>query len=97
MMLLTDIYRSKKKEGMYLYVRKGYSLKQLPEALQKQFGQAELAMSLLLTKEKKLARADVESVIESIEKQDFYLQLPPSIILGDNYMQKIPNAKMGRG
>lgn len=96
MKLLTDIYRSKNKEGMYLYVRRGYNLDDLPDALLKQFSQPELAMSLLLTPEKRLARADAQTVMSRIETQDFYLQLPPTLNGLDRYMRQIPNAKMGQ-
>lgn len=96
MKLLTDIYRSKNKEGMYLYVRRGYNLDEIPDALRQQFGQAELAMALLLTPGKCLARADVQTVMECIEKQGFYLQLPPTLHASENYMQSIPNDKLGR-
>ena len=81
---------------MYLYVRKGFDLLTLPEALLKQFGQPELAMTLLLTPEKKLARVDVQKVIEGIETQDFFLQMPPSSVTSEEYMQKIPNSKLGQ-
>jgi len=80
MKLLTDIYRSRKKEGMYLYVKKGFSLEQLPEGLLQAFGRAERAMTLLLTPEKTLARADAGTVILSIEEKNYYLQMPPSAI-----------------
>lgn len=63
---------------MYLYVKKGYSLEQLPDSLRAAFGRAELAMTLLLTAERKLARADVTKVMASIDAQDFYLQMPPA-------------------
>ncbi len=94
-MLLSDIYRSKKKEGMYLFVSKGMNLEELPDALRKQFGLAELAMTLALSPDKKLARADAAKVIESIETEGFYLQMPPSIGDTDNYMQQISNSKLG--
>lgn len=96
MKYLIDIYRSTRKEGMYVYVRKGAGLDALPEELQRRFGRGELAMSLVLTREKKLARVDAGAVIDSIEQQGFFLQLPPVPGTDDAYMQQIPNAKMGR-
>ncbi|TVZ39679.1 hypothetical protein P886_4086 [Alteromonadaceae bacterium 2753L.S.0a.02] len=93
MKLITDIYRSVNKEGMYLYVAKGFDLEELPPALRKQFGRAELAMSLVLTPEKKLARAESTAVINAIQEQGFYLQMPP-VVVGESYMQQIPNAKL---
>lgn len=86
MPLLTQIYRSKKKEGAYLYVPKDTVLTQLPAALMRLFGKGELAMTLLLTPEKKLASVTAETVLKAIEEQGFYLQLPPQ---GDSQMQAL--------
>lgn len=77
MIMLVDIYRSARHEGMYLYVKKGEPLGNLPESLMTHFGKAEHAMLLALTPDKKLALADAKAVIAAIEEQHFYLQLPP--------------------
>ena len=74
---LTTIYRSPKEEGLYLYVDKTENLSRVPEELLKQFGKPELAMTLSLHKDRKLARADAGKVLQAIETQGFYLQLPP--------------------
>lgn len=76
--VIVSVFRSPKKEGMYLYVEKQEGLDRVPEPLQQQFGKAELAMTLVLTPERKLARADAAKVLQSIADQGFYLQLPPS-------------------
>ncbi len=78
MKVIVSIYRSPKKEGMYLYVDKREGLERVPEPLLKQFGEAELAMTLLLTPERKLARVEAPKVLESIGEQGFFLQMPPS-------------------
>lgn len=88
---LVDIYRSKKKEGAYLYVSAGYELDQLPKILIQQFGKAEFSMKLLLSPNKKLASVNAKNVLEAIEKKGFYLQMPPKPEL---YMQRILNSKM---
>lgn len=77
MKLISEIYRSPKEEGMYLYVKKEEGLSRVPDALLQRFGKPQQAMVLVLTPEKKLARASVEKVIESLETQGYYLQLPP--------------------
>ena len=77
MKLITQVFRSKKEEEMYLYVKKEDGLSQVPKELLTLFGRAEAAMVLLLTAEKKLAHADVKKVMESITEKGFYLQLPP--------------------
>jgi len=79
--LNVDIYRSSQKEGMYLFLEQGASLEQVPEVLKKQFARAELTMSLLLTPEKKLSRANAAKVMTSIEEQGFYLQMPPGPVV----------------
>jgi len=76
--LLCSVYRSSKKEGMYLYVRRGTDLATLPEGLMKVFGLPGHALDLLLSAEKKLARADSATVMAQIREQGFYLQMPPA-------------------
>lgn len=77
MKVISEIYRSPKEEGMYLYVKKEEGLSRVPEALLQKFGKPQQAMVLVLTAEKKLARVSAEKVIESLETQGYYLQLPP--------------------
>ncbi|WNO11667.1 YcgL domain-containing protein [Teredinibacter sp. KSP-S5-2] len=90
-MKLVEIYRSKKKEGMYLYIEKGTTLDSLPEALMTQFGTAEFSMVIKLTAERKLAQVSAEKVLQSLQDHGYYLQLPPA---PESYMQQIPNSKM---
>ncbi len=78
MKLISSVYRSPRKEGMYLYVDKKENLERVPETLLKQFGQPEFSMTLLLTPERKLARAKAGEVIDAIKAEGFYLQMPPS-------------------
>ncbi|SBS33456.1 Protein YcgL [Marinomonas spartinae] len=76
--LIVEVFRSSKKDGMYLYVEKRVGLKEIPEDLMTRFGSGISAMTMLLTKESKLARANAESVIKDIKEKGFYLQLPPA-------------------
>jgi len=78
MKVITEIFRSAKEEGMYLYVRKEEGLSRVPEELLRHFGRAEHAMVLLLTPERKLARVSAAKIIESLQTQGYYLQLPPA-------------------
>ncbi|MGO3345880.1 MAG: YcgL domain-containing protein [Marinomonas sp.] len=75
--LIVEIFRSSKHDGMYLYVEKKNGLKEIPEALMARFGAGISAMTMLLTKDQKLAMADTEKVIKGIREVGFYLQLPP--------------------
>lgn len=71
------IYKSLRKDGLYLYLRDRDTLATLPEALLKSIGNTELVMELELTPERTLARADVNEVIRSLKEQGFYIQMPP--------------------
>ncbi len=84
--MLCDIYRSAKTQDMYLYVARDRGLSEVPEALLRQFGKAELALTLKLTPEKKLARANIQQVLASLDQSGYYLQMPPR---ADSYMQGI--------
>lgn len=74
---LCNIYRSAKVAEMYLYVDLRDGLAKVPESLLAQFGPPQLVTKLALSPERKLARADVNKVIESIDEKGFYLQMPP--------------------
>ncbi len=63
---------------MYLYVDREAGLEEVPEALLGQFGEPQSVMTLVLTPERKLARADVAEVLARIEEDGFYLQMPPT-------------------
>lgn len=93
MKTIVDIYRSKRKEGAYLYLHKRMALSDLPELLLKQFGAPEFSMTLALDAEKKLARVDIHHVLNALDDQGFFLQIPPK---SDEYMNLIPNDKMSR-
>lgn len=68
---------------MYLYVEKSVdksqTFKLVPDALLKTFGTPKHAFDLLLHAERPLARVDVLEVMEKIQSQGFYLQMPPEV------------------
>lgn len=75
--VLCDVYKSRKKDEAYLYVSRKDALSRVPEALLDTFGKPELALTLMLSADKPLARADVSKVLKALEEQGFYLQMPP--------------------
>lgn len=75
---ICEVFRSPRKPEMYLYVDKAAGYRDLPEALLSQFGEPESVMTLLLTPERRLSRADAADVLQQIEQQGFYLQMPPT-------------------
>lgn len=75
---LVSIFRSSRRAEMYLYVPRPARLDALPAGLLESFGEPQPVMDLLLTRERKLARADVGRVLDDIQRQGFYLQMPPT-------------------
>lgn len=75
---ICSIYKSVKKDEMYIYVRKANGLSGVPEALLTMFGKATLFGTLLITPTKKLARAEATQVLSDIAEKGFYLQMPPA-------------------
>lgn len=78
MRVLCQVFRSPRKQEMYLYVEKARGLEVVPEVLMSQFGDPEAVMVLLLSPESKLARADTDAVLASIASIGYYLQMPPT-------------------
>jgi len=76
-MKLVDVFKSTKKAETYLYVERGAALADLPDGLKMVFGEPQQVLSLKLTPERQLARYTGAEVLEAIEKQGFFLQLPP--------------------
>lgn len=74
---LCDVYKSPKKEETYLYVARADGLEKVPETLLETFGKPELALTMILTEDKALARVDGARVLEKLDEQGFYLQMPP--------------------
>lgn len=96
MKTLCDIYRSPRESEMYLYVSKQQGMEAVPEKLQELFGKPVHVTTLVLTPERRLARADVEKVLNALEEQGYYLQMPP---VADDEMRTIAaqNTKLPRG
>lgn len=82
-MRVIEIFKSHKKEEMYLYVEQKNGLKSVPDDLLATFGQTESVMVLLLTKDKKLARVTASDVLAAIEDQGYFLQMPPPEALAE--------------
>ncbi|MCK4842640.1 MAG: YcgL domain-containing protein [Methylococcales bacterium] len=74
------IYKSLKKNELYLYLEKKDDFSQIPEPLLKSFGRIEFVMALELTPERKLAREDVNKVLANLQNKGFYVQMPPIIV-----------------
>ena len=72
----TVIYKSSKKQDSYLYIEQEDDFSRLPEILISALGKLDLVMTLDLSSQKKLARADIKQVISALQQDGFYLQMP---------------------
>ncbi|MDR9440490.1 MAG: YcgL domain-containing protein [Halomonas sp.] len=76
--LLCEVFKSSRKEQMYLYVDKRQGVEEVPEVLLERFGKPQPAMTLILTPEKSLGRARAMDVMAAIREKGYYLQMPPA-------------------
>ncbi|MGM0702215.1 MAG: YcgL domain-containing protein [Pseudomonadota bacterium] len=76
--LLCEIFKSARKEEMYLYVDKRCGLVDVPEVLLERFGKPVSTMTMILTADKRLARARAGDVMAAIRDKGYYLQMPPA-------------------
>lgn len=76
--MIIEIFRSSKKDEMYLYVEKQKGLKDVPEMLMERFGAGVSVMTMLIKPDQKLARANAQEVMDAIKEKGFYLQMPPA-------------------
>ncbi|MGL6158924.1 YcgL domain-containing protein [Microbulbifer sp.] len=95
MKTLCDIYRSAREEEMYLYVDKREGTRRVPEKLLELFGELKHLVTLVLTPERKLARAEAARVLSEIRERGYYLQMPPA---ADSEMSAVAaqNSKLQR-
>lgn len=75
--MLCAIYKSLKKEGMYLYVEKRDQFDAVPDELRQIFGKPQFVMLFNLAGEKMLQQAKNQEVLAKIQQQGYYLQMPP--------------------
>ncbi|WP_314918768.1 YcgL domain-containing protein [Pseudomonas helleri] len=90
---ICSIYRSPKRNGMYLYVLKADALERVPETLLISFGKPQHAFDLVLTPERTLAREDIGKVLENLKEQGYHLQMPPA---EDEYIEHLPEELLRR-
>lgn len=71
------VYKSLRKADTYLYlaVRDGFDA--VPAALRDTLGGLEFVLEVILTPERRLARADAAQVREALADRGFFVQVPP--------------------
>lgn len=75
--MLCKVLRSSKKDYTYLYLPLAGKFEDLPESLRAGFGEPTPVMQLNLDKVPRLAHADLDTVRNCLERDGYYLQLPP--------------------
>lgn len=76
-MISCDVYKSRRRALMYLYVTPESGLDRVPEALLRTFGEPEFVLNLELTPDRTLAKEDPQVVIDNLNAQGYHLQMPP--------------------
>lgn len=72
------IYRSRRKDELYLYLREPDRFDLVPEPLRRLFGEPLFVMELSLEPGRRLARVDATQVREALTGVGFFLQMPPT-------------------
>ena len=70
------VYKSIKKADSYIYLNEKDNFQKLPEQLLMLFCKPEGTLEFDLTVDRKLALADVQQVLQSLDDQGYYLQMP---------------------
>ena len=72
------VYKGARKSDAYLFLKCDADISQVPADLLEVLGTLEKVMSLELSLDQSLARADPDTVRQQLHDKGFYLQLPPA-------------------
>lgn len=87
-MALCSIYRSDRQAETYLYLAHGQAFSDLPPELRQLFGEPAFVMHLDLAADRRLARVETRIVLEQLQTEGFYLQLPPEMPTEEEIKQR---------
>lgn len=77
----TYIYKSRRKDELYLYLATKDDFSMVPQALFDAMGSEPIfVMDITLSDNKPLAREDVKTVMKNLVEQGYHVQMPPSAI-----------------
>lgn len=71
------VYKSLKQFDYFLFVKKDDEFARVPDGLKQILGTLEKVMDLELHEKRMLAQADVLDVMQQIEDNGYFLQMPP--------------------
>jgi len=69
------VYHSLKKNGYYLYVPEENNFSKVPDNLLQALGELEPALTFELTKNRKLATENPETVLQNLQQAGYHLQI----------------------
>jgi len=75
-MMKCFVYKSLKKVDNYIYINQKDNFEKIPKKLLLLFGKPEFTIEFELTVGRKLALADANQVMQSLNEQGYYLQMP---------------------
>jgi uncharacterized protein YcgL (UPF0745 family) len=78
-MKLSAVYKSSRRADTYLYLAKRNDFSTVPDVLMKQFGVPIFVMLIPLIKRDIIAGINRDKLVERIQTDGFYLQLPPKV------------------
>ena len=73
-----DIYRSTKRDYLYVFVQADEGLSRVPGKLLEKLGEPEKVLTLMLTEESVLAKEDPVKILSNLLQNGYHLQLPPT-------------------
>jgi len=73
------VYRSSKKDRLYVYVLDQDKIKSLPAPVLQQLGDPELALEFELTPDRNLSTENPEEVISNLQEHGYHIQMPRDI------------------
>lgn len=77
-MKIISVFKSARKDEMYLYVDKREQLERVPDPLLELFGKPVHVMDMPLKADRRLARVeDTQKLMDEVESKGYYLQMPP--------------------
>lgn len=71
------VYRSEKKQGMFLYLSNKGSFDCVPESLLKLLGETTFSFEFDLSQDRKLVRVEAVEVMKTMHENGYFLQMPP--------------------
>ncbi len=75
--IVCAVFRSRRNPDTYIFVEHHEGFARVPEALLRELGGTDRAMTIALHPGRRLARAEAAEVLRLIDEQGYFLQLPP--------------------